>query len=98
MLTIPDGILIVGEYKHESTQKTSIQNATVQSTQKEPKPHEPSADLITHDPSVRMDLSTNRVSVDDICICRWDHTDKPLSICYTEVVSHVVIHDGIDST
>ena len=65
VLTVPDAILIVGEYKHESIQKTSNQNATVQSPPKEPKPLEPSADIMTHDPSVRMDLSANR-TVDDI--------------------------------
>ena len=37
----------------------------VQSPHKEPKPHKPSADLITHDSSVRMDLSIDRV-IDDI--------------------------------
>ena len=37
----------------------------VQSPPKEPKPHKPSADIIIHDPSVRIDLSTDR-TVDDI--------------------------------
>ena len=32
----------------------------VQSPHKEPKPHKASADLITHNPSVRTDLSTDR--------------------------------------
>ena len=37
----------------------------VQSPHKEPKPHEPSTDLITRSPSVRMDISADR-TVDDI--------------------------------
>ena len=37
----------------------------VKSTHKEPKPHEPSADIITRNPSVRTDLSTYR-TVNDI--------------------------------
>ena len=65
VLTIPDTISIVGEYKHELTQKTSNQNMMIQSLHKEPKPHKPSADIITPNPSVIMDLSTDRV-VDDI--------------------------------
>ena len=59
MLTVPDTISIAGEYKHQSIQKTSNQNTTVQSPPKEPKPLKPSADIITPDPSVRTDLSTN---------------------------------------
>ena len=36
VLTVPDAISITGEYKHESIQKTSNQNATVQGPSKDP--------------------------------------------------------------
>ena len=65
MLTVPDTILIAGEYKHQSIQKTSNQNTMVQSPPKEPKPLEPLVDIITHDPSVRTVLSADG-TVDEI--------------------------------
>ena len=65
MLTVPDVILIVREDKHESIQNTSNQNTTVQSPHTEPKPFERLADIITCDPSVRIDLSADK-TVDDI--------------------------------
>ena len=65
LLTVPDVISIAGEDKHKSIQKTSNQNMTVQSPCTEPKPLEPLADIITHNPSVRTDLSASK-TVDDI--------------------------------
>ena len=65
MLTVPDAILFVGEDKQRSIHKTSYQNTTVQSPRKEPKPLEPSADIITRDPSMRMESSTGK-TVDNI--------------------------------
>ena len=65
MLTVPDAILIAGEDKQGSIHKTSNQNATVQSPRKEPKPLEPSANIITCDPSVRTESSAGK-TVDDI--------------------------------
>ena len=65
MLMVLDAILIVGEDKQESIQKTSNQNTTVQSPCKEPKPLKPSADIITCDPSVRTESSTGK-TVDNI--------------------------------
>ena len=61
VLTVPDIILIAGEDKQESIQKTSNQNTTVQSPHTEPKPLEPSADIITCDPLVKTDSSTGTV-------------------------------------
>ena len=46
VLTVPDAISIAGEDKLRSIQKTSNQNATVQSPRQEPKPLETSADII----------------------------------------------------
>ena len=65
VLTVPDAIFIAGEDKQRSIQKTSNQNAMVQSPQKEHKPLETSTDIITHDPSVRMESSASK-TVDDI--------------------------------
>ena len=65
MLTVPDTISIAGEDKQGSIHKTSNQNTMVQSPRKEPKPLEPSADIITHDPSVRTGSSTGK-TVDNI--------------------------------
>ena len=65
VLTVPDAILFVGEDKQRSIHKTSYQNTTVQSPRKEPKPLEPSADIITRDPSMRMESSTGK-TVDNI--------------------------------
>ena len=65
VLTVPDAISIAGEDKPRSIQKTSNQNATVQSPQQEPKPLKTSADIITRDPSVRMESSAGK-TVDDI--------------------------------
>ena len=65
VLTVPDAISIAGEDKPRSIQKTSNQNATVQSPQQEPKPLETSTDIITRDPSVRTESSAGK-TVDDI--------------------------------
>ena len=65
MLTAPDTTSIAGEDKQGSIHKTNNQNMMVQSPRKEPKPLKPSADIITCDPSVRMESSAGK-TVDDI--------------------------------
>ena len=65
MLTVPDTISIAGEDKQGSIHKTNNQNTTVRSSHKDPKPLEPSADIITRNSSVRMESSASN-TVDDI--------------------------------
>ena len=56
----------MGEYEHEPTQKSNNQNASVQNPLKDPKLNKPSADLTSHDASMRANLSTDRASIDEI--------------------------------
>ena len=64
VLTVPDAISIAGEDKQGSIHKTNNQNTMVQSPHKEPKPLEPSAEIITRNPSVRMESSAGKTVKD----------------------------------
>ena len=90
VLTVPDAISIVGEHKHQSIQKTSNQNMMVQSPPKEPKPLEPLADIITHDPSVRTDLSADR-TVDTI-VKDLENTPSQQPLRQSERLNPPVVH------
>ena len=69
ILEIPSSIQIVGEDDNNQTVNSSNQNLTVQNMSNksnQQQPHNPSADIISHDPSNRQNTDTGKMFVSNI--------------------------------